>query len=170
MEGCILQNFVKINLTSKKNKSKSYNLFRWTLITFIILIFVLSPIIEQVKIVARPVFSIFLVFFAFLHGTERYGFKNISLFFIIVWIVSNFFESTSIFMGFPFGNYYYTTSGPRIFEVPIYIMILYFGMGYLAWTLANILLGEYGKRLKGIQVFLVPFTLITIDIFFNIQT
>jgi putative membrane protein len=93
---------------------------------------------------------------AWLHGTKRYGVKNMVVFFVITWIVSNSFEALSIHTGFPFGNYHYTIPGPRILEVPLIIMPGYFGMGYMAWTLSHILNGQYSKKIQGIQIFFVP--------------
>ncbi|MCT3348721.1 carotenoid biosynthesis protein [Lactobacillus hominis] len=61
------------------------------------------------------------------------------LFFIICWVVSNFFEGFSIHVGFPFGNYHYDISGSRIWDIPIVIMSAYFGMGYFAWILSLVI-------------------------------
>jgi putative membrane protein len=37
------------------------------------------------------------------------------------------------------------------------VIVAYFGMGYLSWTLSLIFNRQLGKKLKGLQVFLVPF-------------
>ncbi len=95
---------------------------------------------------------------AFMHGTKYYGGKNLIIFFLICWAVSNFFEGLSIHMGFPFGNYHYEIPGPRIWDVPIVIMPAYFGMGYFAWIISLAINKQYEKKLSGIKTFLVPFT------------
>jgi putative membrane protein len=40
--------------------------------------------------------------------------------------------------------------------VPLLIMPAYFSMGYIAWTLAHVLLDRYDDRLAGAEVVLVP--------------
>jgi uncharacterized membrane protein len=47
--------------------------------------------------------------------------------------------------------------GPRLFDVPLIIMFASFAMGYVSWILAHVLTGQYGKKLVGKQIFLVPF-------------
>src|SRR5262245_5726171 len=50
------------------------------------------------------------------------------IFFVITFIVSNFYENLSILTGFPFGHYHYTeTLGPKLFLVPLLIAPAYFG-------------------------------------------
>ena len=66
------------------------------------------------------------------------------IFFVITFIVSNFYENLSILTGFPFGHYHYTeTLGPKLFLVPLLIAPAYFGCGYLAWSLAHVLVGAH---------------------------
>jgi putative membrane protein len=98
----------------------------------------------------------FLFIIALLHGTERYGKKNILIFFLITWAVSFFFENLSIITGFPFGFYHYSSS-LGLLTVPLIIIFAYFAIGYLAWVLSNVLTGQYSKKLEGRQVFIVPF-------------
>ncbi len=102
--------------------------------------------------------SVISLFFAScLHGLQRYGAKNTFVFFAITWVVSLFFEALSIQVGFPFGHYFYDKmAGPRLFQVPLLIMLGYFGMAYLSWVLSTILLRRYGQRLLGGSLFLVP--------------
>lgn len=106
-----------------------------------------------------PLLSVSSLFSAIcLHGVQRYGVKNMVVFFIITWLISHFFEALSIYMGFPFGHYRYDKlAGPRIFDVPLIIMFAYFSMAYLSWILSNALQQQYAKKLRGINVFLIPF-------------
>lgn len=140
------------------NKNKEFSFLRWSLIAVVFILYtsILVAPHNPLSDVARPAGALCICLLAFIHGGKRYGFKNMAIFFVVTWIVSNSFEALSIYMGFPFGNYHYTMSGPRILEVPLLIMPAYFGMGYMAWTLSNILNGQTGKRLKGAHVFLVP--------------
>src|SRR6266704_3020410 len=73
--------------------------------------------------------------FALIHGGRRYGWKTIAIFMVVTAIVSNILENSSILIGFPFGNYYYTDSlGPKIALVPFFISLSYISFGYLAWA------------------------------------
>jgi uncharacterized membrane protein len=85
--------------------------------------------------------------FACIHGPIRYGFRAIIVFFGISLLVSNVMENLSILTGFPFGHYYYTANlGPKLFLVPLLIGPAYLGTGYVAWTLANVILDEADRR------------------------
>src|SRR5258707_13930322 len=95
--------------------------------------------------------------FLFVHGSLNYRFRDVLVFAAITLVVSNIFENLSILTGFPFGHYFYTDGlGPKLFLVPILIGPAYLGTGYLAWTLARIVLGANDKRLPGQQVWAVP--------------
>ena len=143
-------------ITTKKNRE--FSILRWSVIAVIFVTYAITRFSNNTMLsdITRPLGPICICLLACLHGVKRYGFRNLAIFFVVTWIVSNFFEGLSIYMGFPFGNYHYTLESPRIWEVPILIMPAYFGMGYMAWTLSNILNGQNGKRLKGVHVFLVP--------------
>lgn len=83
------------------------------------------------------------------HATMRYGLKGMAVFLAIVFVVSNVLENLSIFTGFPFGNYHYVKGTlPFLFEVPFPIALAYCAYGYLAWMVANVLLGKIDERLK----------------------
>src|SRR5262249_19046491 len=56
----------------------------------------------------------FMIAIATLHGLRRYSVKQFLIFFVIAFIVSNFYENLSILTGFPFGHYHYTDAlGPK---------------------------------------------------------
>lgn len=113
--------------------------------------------VPMVGFYAFAVFGMFTFVHAFWHGTERYGMKNMLIFFALSFIVSTFFEALSVRTGFPFGNYHYDVPGPSLWDVPLTTMILYFGMGYLSWCVGHALTGQCGNKLEGIYVFLTPF-------------
>jgi putative membrane protein len=78
----------------------------------------------------------------------------------------------SILTGFPFGHYYYTDGlGPKLFLVPLLIGPAYLGTGYLAWTLARLILGATEQRLPGYFIFTVPvlasFLMVSWDLSFD---
>lgn len=130
---------------------------RWIVIGILFLSVALLFLLPQSEFVLASIGAIIISVFAFWHGNQRYGMKNMIIFFLITWVVSNFFESLSIFTGFPFGNYHYEMPGPRLAEVPLIIMPAYFAMGYVSYMLAHVLTGQYNKKLEGKQVFIVPF-------------
>lgn len=132
---------------------------RWFVIEIFLCIIIVSGLWQTAFVMEfAPILTILTIFIAvWLHGTERYGIKNLIIFFIITWLVSNFFEAVSIRTGFPFGHYYYDKLiGPRLFDVPLIIMFGYFSTGYVSWILANVLLEQTSTRLAGKQIVLVP--------------
>jgi len=145
---------------TKRDKSM-FNRFRWLLIILFFIFIVFTAFNNSIEIINKLypiILAVFIFVIAGFHGIKRYGMKNMAIFFMITWVVSNFFEALSIQTGFPFGFYHYVNlPGPRLFEVPVIIMIAYFGMGYAAWTLSHVLTGQYSKKLEGKQILIVPF-------------
>jgi len=97
------------------------------------------------------------VIFTFIHGYRRYGWKDLTVFFIIAIVFGNIYENLSIATGFPFGHYHYSNQlGPKFLYVPIIINIAYFQMLYLTWTMANVIVDNYSNRLKGSYIIVQP--------------
>ena len=72
------------------------------------------------------------------------------IFFAICLVVGNAFENLGVVTGFPFGRYYFSDAmGPKLFEVPILLGLVYVGMGYLSWTLGRAILGSLRAALTG---------------------
>jgi len=145
--------------TIEKDYVKTFNKLRWSLISlfFIATIFMVFTNVAVVNTLKPVIITIFIFIIVILHGIERYGIKKMVIFFLITWVVSNFFEALSIQTGFPFGFYQYVDMpGPRIFEVPLLIMFAYFAMGYISWMISHVLTGQYLKKLEGKQIFIVP--------------
>lgn len=96
-----------------------------------------------------PVISVAVtIAFTLLHGTARYGWRHLAVFFAIAAVVSWAYETCSILTGFPFGHYHYTDRlGPRLWLVPLAIMPAYIGTAYLAWSIAQVLLDIYVRAL-----------------------
>jgi len=98
-----------------------------------------------------------LTAFAVVHGICRYGCRRLLVFFLLTFAISWSYETASILTGFPFGHYVYADKlGAKLWLVPVIIMPAYFSMGYLAWTLAHVLLDRFDDRLAGADVVLVP--------------
>jgi uncharacterized membrane protein len=95
--------------------------------------------------------------FVLLHGSRRYGWDDLFVFFTITFLLSWSAEAASIAVGFPFGEYHYTELlGPKIGPVPMAIMPAYFAAGYLAWTMATVFLGNLGTGIERRNLVLVP--------------
>ncbi len=142
-----------------EKEASSFNRLRW----FLILIFFLFNIFivfsySNTNLLAVDSFAVTALIFivVFILARERYGLKGTVAFFLIASGVSLFFENISVITGFPYGLYNYSPS-LGVLPVPLIIIFEYFAMGYLSWILANILTGQYSQKLKGKQVFLVPF-------------
>jgi uncharacterized membrane protein len=105
-----------------------------------------------------PVVLLVTVLFALIHGAVRYGWSGIVTFVVISLVVSNILENTSILTGFPFGHYHYTDLlGPKLFLVPLLIGPAYVATGYLAWVLANVLVGDVRRDASAFTTVAVPF-------------
>jgi uncharacterized membrane protein len=143
---------------SDQIRARSYGLFRWPMIAIFGVLCIVPQFLpaSDFRTTLGGISTLVMFAVALLHCYERYGYKNSVVFLAVTWIVSNGLEALSIQTGFPFGHYYYTISSSRILNVPMIIMPAYFGMGYMAWTLAHVLIGQYGKRLRGIHIFLAP--------------
>ena len=136
-----------------------FNKFRWSLVAvyFIFNILLIFTYQNPSLLAVDSLLTTALLFvIAIFHGKERYGKRNLVIFFIITLVVSFFFENLSIRTGFPFGFYHYSpTLG--ILTVPFVIIFAYFSIGYLSWMLSHILTGQYSNKLVGKQIFIVPF-------------
>lgn len=150
---------------SKPNENASVKCGGNQLVEYILwgLVMLLALMILSMKFNILPNIAAFgfipMFLFAWVHGAQHYGLKNMVIWFVITWIVSNFFEGLSIATGFPFGNYYYAgQTGPRIWNVPVMIMIAYFAISYTAWTVSHAVTGQFNKRIEGIYKFIIPLT------------
>lgn len=95
--------------------------------------------------------------FALVHGLRRYGWRHLAVLLVLTFVISWGYESSSILTGFPFGHYVYTDKlGPKLWLVPLLIMPAYFSMGYIAWTIAHVLLDRFDDGLAGAELVLVP--------------
>ena len=94
---------------------------------------------------------------AVVHGLTLYRVRDVVVFYVLTFLVSNFFENLSIITGFPFGHYHYTAElGPKLLHVPLAIGPFYVAAGYMSWVLALALLRVWNKRLRGWTTVLVP--------------
>lgn len=83
-----------------------------------------------------------LVAFGMFHGARRYGWANCVILFVIASVIATTSEHFSVTAGFPFGYYIHTPAmGPQIFQVPLIIGPVYFGLTYLVWALVLAIFG-----------------------------
>src|SRR5215813_5218393 len=141
-----------------RNQGRVSNILLWIFIAFYVLIgaarLLHNPHLQRLT----PFISVaILMGFAIVHGVRRYGWMPFVVFFILTFVISWSYEISSFLTGFPFGHYVYADKlGPKLWLVPLLIMPAYFSMGYLAWTLAQVLLDRFDDRLTGADVILVP--------------
>jgi hypothetical protein len=89
-----------------------------------------------------PLSALLPMAFALIHGSKQYSWRSVLVFAVMSLAVSNALENLSILSGFPFGHYHYSDNlGQKLFLVPLLIGPAYFGMGYLSWTVARLILG-----------------------------
>jgi len=100
---------------------------------------------------------VFPAIFAIVHGSILYGVRGILAFTAICLSVGAVSESISLRTGFPFGHYYFTgLMGPKVFDLPILLVLAYLGIGYCAWILSVLILGAQSKPLRGAKLLAVP--------------
>jgi putative membrane protein len=103
-----------------------------------------------------PIAIVVPMLFALVHGQRRYGWSGILAFLVLCLGISNIMENVGVLTGFPFGPYHYSdVLGPKLFKVPLLIGPAYFGVGYVSWTLATVLLGT-DRRRTNVATFAVP--------------
>jgi putative membrane protein len=141
-----------------RNQGRVSNILLWIFIAFYVLIgaarLLHNPHLQRLT----PFISVaILMGFAIVHGVRRYGWMPFVVFFILTFVISWSYETSSILSGFPFGHYVYADKlGPKLWLVPMLIMPAYFSMGYIAWTIGHILLDRFDNQLVGAEVVLVP--------------
>lgn len=97
------------------------------------------------------------VFTALVHGVLRYGMKGALMFALLASVVSLSTENASVLTGLPFGFYHYTIkAGPLVGVVPGSVALIYIAVGYLSWTVGNLILDRMDERLRGGNIILLP--------------
>jgi uncharacterized membrane protein len=133
-----------------------YFIAAWVLAIFYTSYSVISSV-WPIPGIGVPITALVPLVFALVHGSVMYGWRGILMFLVISLVVSNAFENLSILSGFPFGHYHYTDGlGAHLFNVPLLIGPVYFGVGYLSWALARSILGDRDARLRGPLALTVP--------------
>jgi uncharacterized membrane protein len=112
--------------------------------------------------------------FALIHASRVYGVRGSLAFALISLAIGYVMETIGVLTGFPFGHYYFTDGmGPKLFVVPILMGPAYLGMGYIAWTVARVILvsGDKEDRLARPRVITLPqaasFVMVAWDLSFD---
>jgi putative membrane protein len=95
--------------------------------------------------------------FAFVHGSMVYRIRGMLAFTVFCATTATICESLSLRTGFPFGHYFFTgLMGPKIFDLPVLLVMAYLGIGYCSWVLALLILGYRAEPLSGARVVALP--------------
>lgn len=135
-------------VSEAKQSWKSIVLWALPVIAFIGVILRMVPALRGSAVPGLIMFTAGFVF-AFIHGSIRYGFKNILVAFVICLAVTYLLENISIMTGFPFGHYHYSTANVlaiRLYKAPLFMAIGYFSTAYPSWVIANIILDRPDKN------------------------
>jgi len=148
-----------MNEKDKRRGERPFSELRWSLIGLYAFIVVFLQISKNPlgTAIEAAIYSFVVLVIAGLHGRERYGLKNLAIFFFVTSAISLFFEALSIHTGLPFGiHFHYTAQSFSLFGVPLIIIFAYFGTGYFSWMLSHVLTGQFSKKLEGKWIFVVP--------------
>jgi putative membrane protein len=98
-----------------------------------------------------------LLVFLLTHGSLTYGWRGAVGFLACVYPVAFALEALSVATGFPFGYFTHHGPGAQLLGVPPTVPILYATAGYVAWSIARLLIiGDRRGPLIGAQRFVVP--------------
>lgn len=138
-------------------KRKSVDILLWVILGIFALYKVGLCFFPRELLPGSIILSVFPFAFALIHGSLNYRFRDILVFLALTLVVSNALENCSILTGFPFGDYYYTDFlGWKLFLVPASIGLAYFGMGYLSWMLARIIMEKVQTSVSGHFTYTIP--------------
>ena len=139
--------------------NKNHQFILWLLVGISIALSILGAMPSAVSYAGKLSIlgTVTRLIFALVHGSQRLGWRKLGVMFSIACVVSWCYESLSIATGFPFGHYVYTDElGPKLGTVPLMIMPAYFGVCYLAWVLAHVLLDKFDKQIDSRVMFAIP--------------
>lgn len=98
-----------------------------------------------------------LTIFFLVHALGYFTLRELGMFAIICFVISNLFENTSVLYGFPFGGFHHSeVTGPRLFNIPWLATPTYMAMGYVSWMVAQVLLGRQKRSSWAVDIFTTP--------------
>lgn len=90
------------------------------------------------------------------HASLSNGWRGGGLFFVFAVAVAFVFEASSIATGFPFGFYVHNSEGFKLLGVPPSVAFVYAMFGWLAWTLARLIVRQHPCDTGGFNCFTTP--------------
>jgi uncharacterized membrane protein len=106
--------------------------------------------------IASGLQALSIVLFVVTHASLSNGWRGFGLFFAIAVVVAFLLEASSIATGFPFGFYVHNVAGPKPLGVPPHVPISYAILGWLAWTLARLIVRQHPCDAGGLNRFTTP--------------
>lgn len=101
-----------------------------------------------------------LLIFVGLHTLTLYRPAGALAYYVIAVTVSFALEACSVATGFPFGFYTHYMPGPRALGIPFPVVAAWVMIGWVAWMLARVIVGECRNRLISVLATPVVATLI----------
>ncbi len=84
-----------------------------------------------------------LTAFFLIHALGQWRGRELAAFALVCFVISNLFENLSVMYGFPFGGFHHSeATGPRLFNIPLLATPTYMAMGYISWSVAQVLVGR----------------------------
>ena len=106
---------------------------------------------------AAGIQTLILIAWVAVHASLAYGWKGFGAFFVITLAVAFTMEASSVHTGFPFGFYAHGDfMGPKLLGIPPPVALGYVFLGYLAWSLAKLLMRDRPTGLARIYTFTTP--------------
>ncbi|WPB82538.1 carotenoid biosynthesis protein [Archangium violaceum] len=97
-----------------------------------------------------------MILFVATHASLSNGWRGFGVFFAFALVVAFLLEASSIATGFPFGFYVHNVAGPKPLGVPPHVAIGYAILGWLAWTLARLIVRQHPCDAGGFNRFTTP--------------
>lgn len=84
-----------------------------------------------------------LTAFFLTHALGQWRIRELGAYALVCFVISNLFENLSVMYGFPFGGFHHSeVTGPRLFNIPWLATPTYMAMGYISWSVAQVLIGR----------------------------
>ena len=106
--------------------------------------------------IAAGLQALALILFVAVHASLSNGWRGFAAFLGIVLIVSFLAEASSIATGFPFGLFTHNVAGPKPLGVPLHVPLSYAVLGWLAWTLARLIIRDHPNHAFSFNRFTTP--------------
>ena len=99
---------------------------------------------------AAVLVALSMIGYVLLHGFLTLGLRRLLLFLATVVVIAWSVEALALHTGFPFGHYRYgARMAPFVGGIPLLVVLVYGVMGYVAWSLAGLLLHGSGVAAGG---------------------